>query len=521
MIPDAVRLFLSRKYLDWAEALPPSSWQFISHLQENRKFDRREAEEQHQKSRPPQGVEIRPLYWRLVEIFQIEDHDRLLTGLLQLFPDLERDYTTRNFPEDFRNISGGIAGGGFQQIGTILRKKEKGKPYHLGRKYREIKDLPPEVEYIEIKIHKLLSSTIFVGIDVHLNDHIASELAALHQKQYLPEVRFKNLLPWKAWRGRSYNFVGATVANAFLARSEQTRRAVEKCIAPYLHGHFMEREPAVRKDGPRLPVIEVCELKGYPGFDPAITALQKEARPWWDSMGYSLFPEVYQDTKSLFLLPDRSGRRKRNVYSLVVLRDPYIRSLRPEAGKDEDGAIRYHTQYTVDGLMHGVCLIEFLMSAREDFAKIRKDVYRITGTELPSRHSLGKCLELRRTVDRMSIVLERISEEFDQGEDYIRHEMADLIEMKTVEMGSHGTGHQDLRDLFIKAIRYHLGLLKKHLTVVERSITGFVAVKNMEATYRLQRGVFWLTIVAALAALLVIPAETWKTIWRFISSVGR
>ena len=524
MIPDAVRLFLSKKYLDWAEKLPPSRWRFISHLQETRKFDRLEAKVQHQKSRPPLGVEIKPLYWRLVEIFQIEDYDRLLNGLLTLFPELERDYTNTNFPEDFRKFSGGIASGGFQRIGIILRKKHKGRFYLMGQKYREIGELPPEIEHIEITIHKPLSSTIFVSIDVHLHDDIAKQLAALQQTQYLSEIRLRNLLPWKAWRGHSSNFVGAMAAKAFQARSESTRRAVEKCIAPYLRGHFMDRPPAEGKDGARLPVIEVCELNGFSGCDQAVAAIKGKARAWWDSMGYSLFPEVHQDSKSLFLEPDRSGRRKRNVYSLVVLRDPYLSylsSLRPEDGKDETGGIKYHTRYTLDGLMLGVCFFEFLMSIREELAKVRKDVYGLTGTELTSSHNLGKCLGLRRIVDRLSMFLERISEEFDQGKAYIRHEMATLKEMKTVEVGGRDTGEGDLRELFIKAIPYHLGLLKKHLAVVERSIAGFVAVKNMEATYRLQRRVFWLTIVAAAATLLVVPAETWKAIWAFVSSVGR
>lgn len=521
MIPDSVRLFLSRKYLDWAEMLPPSRWRFISHLQETRKFDRLEAKVQHQKSRSPHGVEIKPLYWRLVEIFQIEDYDRLLNGLMTLFPQLERDYTNTNFPEDFRKFSGGIASGGFQRIGIILRKKHKGRLYLMGQKYREIGELPPEIEYIEITIHKPLSSTIFVSIDVHLNDDIAMQLAALQQAQYLSDIRLRNLLPWKAWRGHSSNFVGAMAAKAFLARSESTRRAVEKCIAPYLCGHFMERPPAGGKDSAQLPVIEVCDLKGFSGCDQAVAAIKGEARVWWDSMGYSFFPDAYQDFKSFFLEPDRSGRLKRNVYSLVALREPYLISLQPEDGKDEAGAIKYHTRYTLDGLMLGVCLFEFLMSIREDLAKIRKDVYGLTGTELASSNNLGKCLGLRRIVDRMSMFLERISEEFDQGKAYIRHEMATLKEMKTVEMGERDTGERDLRELFMRSIPYHLGLLKKHLAVVERSITGFVAVKNIEATYRLQRGVFWLTIVAVAATLLVIPAETWKTIWVFVSSVGR
>lgn len=88
-IPDNIRVFLSRKYLDWAESLPKSGSGFIAELQEIRDVQRRRSKKKYKRSRPPEGTEIEYLYFRLIEMFHIEKFDNLQDGLLRLFPEIQ------------------------------------------------------------------------------------------------------------------------------------------------------------------------------------------------------------------------------------------------------------------------------------------------------------------------------------------------------------------------------------------------------------------------------------------------
>ena len=101
-MPDKIRVFLSKKYLDWAETLPKFNGSFVMNLQHIREHQRSRSEDEFKRSRPPEGTEIEHLYFRLIEIFHIEEFDKLLEGLIRLFPGLQDDCRNKDFSGDFR-----------------------------------------------------------------------------------------------------------------------------------------------------------------------------------------------------------------------------------------------------------------------------------------------------------------------------------------------------------------------------------------------------------------------------------
>ncbi len=90
-------------------------------LQHIREHQRSRSEDEFKRSRPPEGTKIEHLYFRLIEIFHIEEFDKLLEGLIRLFPGLQDDYRNKDFSSDFRNLAGTIAGGGMHRLGFIHR----------------------------------------------------------------------------------------------------------------------------------------------------------------------------------------------------------------------------------------------------------------------------------------------------------------------------------------------------------------------------------------------------------------
>lgn len=198
-----LRIAVSKKYLDWAEKLPTFRGGGINVLQVTREFDRKEANDHAKRIKPPSGASIEFPYFRLIEIFTIEEFDGLRDGLLRLFPQLSDPLSGRDFASSFGQRADAIKGGSWQHIGYVFRDAKK---RFLGLDaYREMKDLPEVVEWIHVTLHRFLPSLIVVALDVNLSDEATNQLNSLQQAAYLPEVQFRSLLPWKAWRGCSIN----------------------------------------------------------------------------------------------------------------------------------------------------------------------------------------------------------------------------------------------------------------------------------------------------------------------------
>ena len=92
-IPKKYQARLSKVYLDCAEMLPRFGGGPISTLQLHREHQREDAEDTYQRTRLPEGIKVQYLFFRLFELFQIEDFEQL-QKLLGIFP--PRDIDSEN-----------------------------------------------------------------------------------------------------------------------------------------------------------------------------------------------------------------------------------------------------------------------------------------------------------------------------------------------------------------------------------------------------------------------------------------
>src|ERR1043166_2761757 len=106
-----LRTAVSKKYLDWAEKLPAFKGGGINVLQVTRRFDRKEANDHGDRTKPPTGASIEFPYFRLIEIFTIEEFDSLRDGLLRLFPQLSDPLIGQDFASSFGQRADAIKGG--------------------------------------------------------------------------------------------------------------------------------------------------------------------------------------------------------------------------------------------------------------------------------------------------------------------------------------------------------------------------------------------------------------------------
>ena len=381
-------------------------------------------------------------------------------------------------------------------------------------------ELPEEVYFIDLEVHKLLPSVFAVTLDVHLTDEATHRLIRLQDRQYLPRLELRKAVPWKLWdHGFSETDANMEMRRTILEWLEELRSRVEICLKPFISGHFMKSSP---DKSARLPAIEVYGLKGAPEGVESFYTWTKEARWWLDSLGFDFVFNTYSDGSLVFMRPrderlfGQLSERGQPTFRLVVLWEQYLKSTdaRPHGG-NERTAIIHKTSYVLTALLPTVPLLRFLNSVQTSIEKIR----RVSYLTMKSGRRLGKYLKLSAKIQRESMLLERISLDIEQQKQILEHKMKGLETLEFIVNPADKKKRGDLKEHTDKTIEYNINLLKSQLSLIRTSSSEFVTLQNMRAMYRLQWYVLVLSIIATIATIISVFAA-WPNIVEFLRTMG-
>ncbi len=363
-----------------------------------------------------------------------------------------------------------------------------------------MRKLPVEVDYVEVWLRKILPSMFIVTLDVHLTDEATQQLVRLQDKHYLSEIRFEKLIP-RGPTGDGYSWIGskAIMQRTILHWLKRLRGEVETCIRPFVSGYFAQWSSDKTA---RLPAIEVYALKGVTKGE-SVGEWVRSARGWWESFGFALYGyDTYSDGKVLFLPKDKLlGTSDEVTHRLLVLWEEYIQSIDTKGHGNDKRAVARHTEDTLTALLPCIAVQEVLHCLQRDLEQKRQKLF---GAMKPSRFSsvrLGKHLKLNDVVLQTSMLLDRISAEFEQEKAWFRHDMRELAELKTVK-GFGDTEPRALTDALFDSIDFRVQLLDKHVSFAKDWLSQYVTLRNTAATYLLAVVVGIATIISAVLAWL-------------------
>lgn len=234
----------------------------------------------------------------MFDLFQIQDLDQFFKNSTRLIPDLEDKLIGWGFSIEFRKHAENLWGGGWWNMGFLIRDR-KGRLF--GGPSRVINELPSQVDYIQVQVQKILASMFVLVLDVHLTPDATQEMNEIHRIQYLPEIRFRRLLP----RGRSLG--GFSMLYADMVRRREVIRwiadlrwRIEEVLQPYISGYFIKQVPKTH-----LPAIDVFTISGIPNEKDKFIEWADLRRDWWDSFGFN-FPyyTVFSDDHLMFSLEE-------------------------------------------------------------------------------------------------------------------------------------------------------------------------------------------------------------------------
>lgn len=488
------RLKLAEFYIKWGNRLTFLKGDGVNTLHRIKERQDKDSQDTLLKTRPPEGVAIEYIYFRLYDIFQVENVNSLLSGLKRLFPN-SNDQSFRGFYyyEKFIQDATGITEGEWLNIGYVCRDR-KGR--FFGDIFRELKTLPLHVDYIHIELHKVLPSIFAITYDVHLEKDATKKLIELQSSPYKSEILFRKLIPFgKMGGGYLSNSAEHVMKKDIVNWLTSLRSQVENCLEQFLAGEFLQDKS--RKEN-RLPTVEVYGLKGIPKTKSAFQNWMQKSSRWLESLGFHLLHyNSFTDGKLIFIPKWRRDEDNgRPTYRLIIAWDTYLKSINLEMyGNDENFAVAHNTQEDfLTPILPLLVIFEMLARFQERFEKIRRDVLQTIKPSLFYGIYFGRYIKLSDTVLQASVLYDRISKDFKLEAKYISAQLKDFskfTEMTYVRKGKPRKLDQEL----LSGVEFRIGLLKEHVDFAMNWLSQYLALRNLSVTYLL-------ALVAGIAAIV-------------------
>lgn len=490
------KVWLANKYIKWVNKFTFLKGDGINTIRRLEKKNKSKAEELYEKTRPPKDNTIDYLYFRLFDVFQIEDFENLIQGIKRLFPDFEDDFLFGNRDLEFIRKATGISGGHRLNIGTLYRDAEG---MVFGYRARKMIELPEYVDFIDVELHKCLPSIFVMTYDVVLRNTATEKLIQLQNTYYYPEIQFRNLLPrGKSAGGYSTAFAEHVMRREIVKWLDTLRYQVEKILKSYLKGDFMLE---VSEHITKLPAIEVYGFKNAPKTKTAQKNWLIATKDWLESFG---FPRHHYDTytngKIMFLSIEKEEFFSttiidRSVHRLMVMWKSYIGTINTNMyGNNESYAIVHSTQELLTAMLPAIVLLEIISRFQHKFEKIRRDVL----SNIKPRNIFGLYLlnyiKLSNDVFQASILYDRISKDFKQEQEYISRQLSEISDFKQIDLAGSNISNQ-LDDGLLKEVKFRIGFLEEHVTFISNWISQFLSLRNLSVTYLL-------AVVAGITAFL-------------------
>lgn len=461
-----------------------------------REHQQRSTQTAFQQSRFPDGVSIKLSHIRLAEIFPLEDAEELKEGLCHLFPTIDDKTGGEDVIGDISAFTTDLNSAGWRRVGMIVRQSNSAA-YLLNRPLHEAPDLPPEVECIEVQLHKFLSSSIILTFDIHLTQEVTDHLLELHNQIYLPDIRFRKLLPWKLLAGWSEASPYAGVTDAIARQLKNLRIQIEKFLESYLVGYFLKASPSTNA---RLPAIEVFTLKGAPPKPDDLFKWLHEKAGWWSSIGFSFPSSIYCNEEMAFVLPDERKSNFKPAYRFVMLQ--------------EHDSATMNASEAMRSLIPAITIIELLQLVEKNIETLRLQTFQKMRPTAVKKWWLGGLIQLNDLVQWESMILDRVIMEFKQGKQWINYVTSGLEALENLDPQRRTMGNANLQATMLASVDYQAKLLGEHLSLIKKFSDGRLANLDIAVMYRLQMVAVLLTIVGAFAAIVEIWKE-WEHIKEF------
>lgn len=490
------------------ETLPKTQNPYIMSLQSDREHHREQAQTAFERSRRPQNTQLEYLTIRMIEVFQLEEFEKLRINLKKMFPGLDGGHGGETFEDYFGKLGNSLYPGWWLNVGLIYRDKPR-----LGRNTFRLPSLPETVDSIQVDLHKILPSLIVITLDIQLNAKANDILMDLHTQKYLPEARLESFYPMDKSFGIGQMSAERSMEQAILGWLERIRKGVEDSIRPHISGYFMQQST----DFAKLPAIEVYGLKRNERRKMKFVTWANNARDWFDSLGFQLYWNTYNNKSLAFSWSHKSNYDDNTKIPsrILLFWDDFIKDVNLEmyGGNEKYAATRKVSDF-LDSMLIPFIAIEFLSEKIERIKKHRVNVFTSMVKKLVGNSNLRKQLKRHAALQEERRAVERFILEFDQNKERIDKKMSEggLESLTYTNLtAKREPPDKNLSEAVMSEINYLRNTYKEHTSFLNTAFSEYIQMLNVDAMYGLQIVTIWLSFVALVVAVLGVLGN-WDSI---------
>ena len=512
-LPNGVRYVISKYWLDMVETLPKFQGGVIAHLQHIRETQRNWAKRVYDKTRPIEGSEIELLAFQMYEMFNVEDFHSIQPRLFHLFPEADNEEKNSFFSSSGNNLITDSLQKGWIQIGIIARKRDN----LFAPIVRYMPDLPEEISFLELQIHKISPVIILLTINVHLTEKVNKEIKTRHNQQYLSEIRFTHTLPFNI-RKTGYISTGSkdVMKREVFHTINKIQSSIEMRLKPFINGFFMQQDT---NKGPKLPITKIYALHGVPEDTQDFKDWKSKAEPWLDSMDVNMLNGLFTNHSHILSINhfnsflDYRTRQDRDAFQIFIRWETFIKSTNLNMFSDKTyGAIYITTEY-LNEIIPLITLFHFVETIRIDIDDISQTVL----AKKRSTKSLRKYVDASRRIQEKHILLDRIFSDFNSWKD--RYQNNNDLDMKLSSRIWEDKIEVYLFNHLIFVIENRLNLCTKQLKYIRESLSDQLTLKNIASSYRLQ----WIAIILTAVAVILSSIsliDLWPNVENLVEDIS-
>lgn len=495
-LPDRYRAQASQWLLSHAGKFPVSK-KTSEDLTTIGELEKQSALAHADRARLPEGSDfcLHDIY--LFDAFTTEDFDHLAHSLDRLFD--HRRSSGKDVAE-FRDQLHTTRGQSFGSLGTIFRDKKAW--LRLGA-WTEWPDLPPEVDAIQVGYLKILPSLVIVYYAIQLSSDVTDQVRSIQVQPHLSEITFSNLLPWTDKQG--YSVLANQFSRRKAARSPlvHVQQECESLLLRRLRG--LLSKPRSDQESGELPSLLVLSMTGIPdGYWDHKDWLTK-AHAFLDDLSITPSARSYTSSEAILDFSSELSRKNRRRYTFLLREEAFSKDDRPgSSNKSAAQAMHEKLPFLVHDLLVFLGPQEVLNSIASSTEQLRRSTATMYRSPLKRLMSLffGNVLRHGAKVQRHALVAERISDEIDAHESWLRHDLGDLKNYRASGFFDERSKMRTLDQDAIEALRFNLANVQRHVRTIRGELADYVGIRNMVAMYRLQVYTVLLAIIAVAAAIM-------------------
>jgi hypothetical protein len=342
------------------------------------------------------------------------------------------------------------------------------------------------VQYIDLTAHKLLPSLIAITADVFLTDKATDRIRGIQGELYLPEVTFRYWNPRRWLHGSSTKMPESIASEAVLFWIDGLRSRVEMLLLPFFKGLFLSKRDRSRS---RLPAIETFCLVNVP-FGPGFPPWKRNAGHWWRSLGFGVTGiNSYEGDARMFSWNEDEFK----VARLCV----------PKSVLGEQSS----TAGLVDALnriLPAFAVRQLLDSLEIEFTRLRRKMYQRVMSGVRTNRLRREILNAKE-LSRLSLLLNRLQAEFEDAKARIAHDAKHLSDLANSIFPNRPPVTLDAA--LMEGIAWKSRMVQQHVKLLTQAFSEHVSLLNTRVMYRLQRALFWLTLVYTILTFVAVVAS--------------